>query len=138
MTDCYVVVTLWWHVQVASEAAMRAPEEVYKGQQQGAPKAAEELSREERTRLRAKKKRAGKKHKLQQVVTLICRSQHCFDVAHFVLLFAGLDAFLDLLCVTAQSSLVCYTGLGCDSCSANNARQGCLLDRMICNRPDVT
>lgn len=52
--------------QVASEAAMRAPEEVYKGQQQGAPKAAEELSREERTRLRAKKKRAGKKRKLQQ------------------------------------------------------------------------
>ncbi|KAL3145791.1 hypothetical protein ABBQ38_015168 [Trebouxia sp. C0009 RCD-2024] len=52
--------------QVASEAAMRAPEEVYKGQQQGAPKAAEELSREERTRLRAKKKRAGKKRKLHQ------------------------------------------------------------------------
>ncbi|KAL3156038.1 hypothetical protein ABBQ32_013026 [Trebouxia sp. C0010 RCD-2024] len=52
--------------QVASEAAMRAPEEVYKGQQQGAPKAAEELSREERTRLRAKKKRAGKKQKLHQ------------------------------------------------------------------------
>ena len=63
---------LWWHVQVASEAAMRAPEEVYKGQQQGAPKAAEELSREERTRLRAKKKRAGKKLKLQQVFALIC------------------------------------------------------------------
>lgn len=49
---------------------MRAPEEVYKGQQQGAPKAAEELSREERTRLRAKKKRAGKKRKLHQV--LLC------------------------------------------------------------------
>ena len=53
--------------QVASEAAMRAPEEVYKGLQQGAPKAAQELSREERTRLRAKKKRAGKKRKLQEV-----------------------------------------------------------------------
>ena len=47
---------------------MRAPEEVYKAQQQGAPKAAEELSREERTRLRAKNKRAGKKRKLQQVI----------------------------------------------------------------------
>lgn len=57
-----------WNEQVASEAAMRAPEEVYKGQQQGAPKAAEELSREERTRLRAKKKRAGKKQKLHQVL----------------------------------------------------------------------
>ena len=55
------------HMQVASEAAMRAPEEVYKAQQQGAPKAADELSREERTRIRAKKKRAGKKQKLQQV-----------------------------------------------------------------------
>ncbi|KAA6419294.1 MAG: U3 small nucleolar ribonucleo, partial [Trebouxia sp. A1-2] len=52
--------------QVASEAAMRAPEEVYKAQQQGAPQAAEELSREERTRLRAKKKRAGKKRKQQE------------------------------------------------------------------------
>ena len=59
--------------QVASEAAMRAPEEVYKGQQQGAPKAAEELSREDRTRLRAKKKRAGKKQKLQQVFVLDLR-----------------------------------------------------------------
>lgn len=55
---------------MASEAAMRAPEEVYKGQQQGAPKAAEELSREDRTRLRAKKKRAGKKQKVQQVSAL--------------------------------------------------------------------
>lgn len=61
---------------MASEAAMRAPEEVYKGQQQGAPKAAEELSREDRTRLRAKKKRAGKKYKLQQVFALICRTLH--------------------------------------------------------------
>ena len=67
---------LWWHVQVASEAAMRAPEEVYRGQQQGAPQAADELSREDRTRLRAKKKRAGKKYKLQQVFALICRSLH--------------------------------------------------------------
>ncbi len=54
-------------MQVASEAAMRAPEEVYKAQQQGAPKSAEELSREERTRLRAKKNRAGKKRKQQEV-----------------------------------------------------------------------
>lgn len=46
---------------------MRAPEEVHKAQQQGAPQAAEELSREERTRLRAKKKRAGKKRKQQEV-----------------------------------------------------------------------
>ena len=66
---------------MASEAAMHAPEEVYKGQQQGAPKAAEELSREERTRLRAKKKRAGKKYKLQQVLALISTTcSSLFDV----------------------------------------------------------
>ena len=54
-------------MQVASEAAMRAPEEVYRAQQHGAPKSTEELSREDRTRLRAKKKRAGKKRQLQLV-----------------------------------------------------------------------
>lgn len=59
---------------------MRAPEEVYKGQQQGAPKAGEELSREDRTRLRAKKKRAGKKQKLQQVSALKYRHQLLFVV----------------------------------------------------------
>ena len=46
---------------------MRAPEEVYRAQQHGAPKSTEELSREDRTRLRAKKKRAGKKRQLQLV-----------------------------------------------------------------------
>lgn len=56
--------------QVASEAAMRAPEEVFRAQQAGAAKAPQELSREDRTRLRAKKKRAGKKRKLQEVGTL--------------------------------------------------------------------
>ncbi len=59
---------------------MRAPEEVYKGQQQGAPKAAEELSREDRTRLRAKKKRAGKRQKLQQVSALNYRHQLLYVV----------------------------------------------------------
>ena len=58
---------------------MRAPEEVYKGQQQGAPQAAEELSREERTRLRAKKKRAGKIRKQQEVC---CAPVHEVTSAH--------------------------------------------------------
>ncbi len=58
---------------------MRAPEEVYKAQQQGAPQAAEELSREERTRLRAKKKRAGKKRKQQEVC---CAPVHRVTFAH--------------------------------------------------------
>ena len=67
---------------------MRAPEEVYKGQQQGAPKAVEELSREDRTRLRAKKKRAGKKQKLQQVSALNYRHQSLFVVcvSHYLML----------------------------------------------------
>jgi len=56
---------------------MRAPEEVYKTQQQGAPKAAEELSREERTRLRAKKKRAGKKRKQQEVCCAPVQTDIC-------------------------------------------------------------
>ena len=58
---------------------MRAPEEVYTAQQQGAPQAAEELSREERTRLRAKKKRAGKKRKQQEVC---CAPVHRVTCAH--------------------------------------------------------
>ncbi len=58
---------------------MRAPEEVFKAQQQGAPQAAEELSREERTRLRAKKKRAGKKRKQQEVR---CAPVHRLTSAH--------------------------------------------------------
>ena len=63
-------------LQVASEAAMRAPEEVYKAQQQGTPKAPEELSREERTAARQKRKRAGKKQKAQQVrASLVSRHQ---------------------------------------------------------------
>ena len=62
-------------MQVASEAAMRAPEEVYKAQQGGAPRAAEELTREERSAARQKRKRAGKKQKAQQVKTcLTCRN----------------------------------------------------------------
>ena len=56
---------------------MRAPEEVYKREQQGTPTAADELSREDRTRLRAKKKRAGKKRKLQQVWGLLCHTLPC-------------------------------------------------------------
>ncbi len=56
---------------------MRAPEEVYKAQQQGAPQAVEELSREERTRLRAKKKRAGKKRKQQEVCCASVQTDIC-------------------------------------------------------------
>lgn len=64
---------------------MRAPEEVYKAQQQGAPQAAEELSREERARLRAKKKRAGKKRKQQEVCCAPVQIDICTSGCNFLM-----------------------------------------------------
>ena len=64
---------------------MRAPEEVYKAQQGGAPRAAEELTREERSADRQKRKRAGKKQKAHQVgMCLMCRDSQvlCSNVLH--------------------------------------------------------
>lgn len=46
---------------------MRLPEEVFRAEAKGAPRADEELSREERRRRRAKKKRAHKSRTAQQV-----------------------------------------------------------------------
>lgn len=64
---------------------MRAPEEVYKAEQQGAPRAPEELTREERSAARQKRKRAGKKQKAQQVsITSIVPVYHCCQRAHTV------------------------------------------------------
>lgn len=56
-------------MQVASEAAMRYPEEVYKAERKAgaAPTAEAELSREERRRRRAGKKSSAKKHRAQKV-----------------------------------------------------------------------
>ena len=52
--------------QVVSEAAMRLPEEVYRAEAKGTPRADEELTREERRRRRAKKKRSHKSRTAQQ------------------------------------------------------------------------
>ena len=53
---------------MASEAAMRYPEEVYKAEHKSgaAPTAEAELSREEHRQRRAAKKRAAKKHRAQK------------------------------------------------------------------------
>ena len=83
---------------------MRAPEEVYKAGQRGAPTAAEELSREERTRLRAKKKRAGKKRKLQQVPALLCQGLPFKEFAPGLRRSYG-------LCMLAALLLYCMHGL---------------------------
>ena len=58
-----------WTLQVASEAAMQYPEEVYRpGTSGGAATVAEaELSREERRARRGAKKRSAKKHRAQKV-----------------------------------------------------------------------
>ena len=62
------------HVQIVSEAAMRLPEEVYRADGKGAPRAEGELTHEERRRRRAQHKRAFKA-KSQQQVQLRSQSQ---------------------------------------------------------------
>ncbi len=53
--------------QIVSEAAMRLPEEIYKAEAKGQPRAEEELTREDRRRRRAQKKRAHTGKTQQQV-----------------------------------------------------------------------
>ena len=55
-------------VQIVSEAAMRLPEEVYRADAGGVPRAEEELTHEERRRRRAQHKRAFKAKSQQQVL----------------------------------------------------------------------
>lgn len=55
------------HAQIVSEAAMRLPEEVYRADGKGAPRAEGELTHEERRRRRAQHKRAFKAKSQQQV-----------------------------------------------------------------------
>ena len=82
---------------------MRAPEEVYKAQQGGAPRAAEELTREERSAARQKRKRAGKKQKAHQVgLCLVCRDSQvlCSSILH------KHDALMNALDVIAKIAAV--------------------------------
>ena len=82
---------------------MRAPEEVYKAQEGGAPRAAEELTREERSAARQKRKRAGKKQKAHQVgMCLTCRHSQvlCSSILH------KHDAVMNALHVIAKIAAV--------------------------------